>query len=119
MTDVVVPQPFSGVTGRARLVVRAASPRPAACSGGVAQPDRPQRAHATSASHQPLPPHYLDLPRRLQPVSAAAQQQQATPAAPAGAAPQASDVVRRFYDAYNTRDLDTISTLIADDISYQ
>ncbi|KAI8473351.1 MAG: hypothetical protein J3K34DRAFT_519018 [Monoraphidium minutum] len=43
---------------------------------------------------------------------AASQQQQAP------AATQASDVVRRFYDAYNCRDLAVISTLIADDISY-
>jgi ketosteroid isomerase-like protein len=33
--------------------------------------------------------------------------------------PQASAVVRRFYEAYNTRDLDVIQSLIADDISYQ
>jgi len=28
------------------------------------------------------------------------------------------DVVMRFYEAYNERDLDTIASLIADDISY-
>lgn len=76
-------------------------------------------AHAPTAAQRPTtthPPGSSHAP--VQRVSAAAQHQAASPAA-AGAVPQASDVVRRFYDAYNARDLATISTLIADDISYQ
>jgi ABC-type microcin C transport system duplicated ATPase subunit YejF len=55
---------------------------------------------------------------------------QVTRAAPSSAAAAATqqqqqlqelrgkDVVMRFYEAYNERDLDTIASLIADDIAY-
>ncbi|KIY98255.1 hypothetical protein MNEG_9707 [Monoraphidium neglectum] len=52
------------------------------------------------------------------PPAAAQQQQAAQSSAESAAVPQASAVVRRFYEAYNTRDLDVIQSLIADDISY-
>lgn len=80
-----------------------------------------------AAPHSHSQPHCRDVA-----AAAGAQQQEwfgrlfQPKAAPAAAprqqqqrAGRAQEVVRRFYDAYNVRDLATIESLIADDISYQ
>ncbi len=82
------------------------------CCSCISLPPSPPIQHAPNC--HPLP---------NQKVPAAAQQQEAATAAAGAGGParrgKAQEVVRGFYEAYNRRDLDTINTLIADDISYQ
>lgn len=56
--------------------------------------------------------------RVLHLVAAAAQQASIPAAATTGQQLKGKAVVAAFYEAYNRRDLDTIQSLIADDISY-
>ncbi|GBF87696.1 polyketide cyclase [Raphidocelis subcapitata] len=92
------PMQSAGLRGGIRLLRRAAPTGPA----------RPAVAAAATTQQQQQPPQAG--------APAAPQRAQAPP--PAAAGGRAAAACRRFYDAYNVRDLAAINDLIADDISY-
>jgi ABC-type microcin C transport system duplicated ATPase subunit YejF len=65
-----------------------------------------------------MSPYSRPKQRQVNIKAAAAQTDAAAVAAPQQQDLRGKDVVMRFYEAYNERDLDTIASLIADDISY-